>query len=263
MSMPILKLRQREIQKVELVKEIKGEIVGLGDTESQESKMVEPVTNRIDEGTGNKIGGGTCSRYTPIQIGVCSETRSAVEHPIRQPRGPPPIEELEAKPTALFQASKNFASRARLIHAGMQSIRIPDAHTKLEFCRLNKDHQASAYSGISNRSNQSPRPPPEPLPNLPQTLPSNPEPISNRRANLTGNQPFSGSRKSITSQIDLPSPPTTPRPSRLSPPSPPPSPRSSHTSPGSQEHLISAINSSSNTIQPEHPEKDKKIAESH
>ncbi|RAL67549.1 hypothetical protein DID88_008304 [Monilinia fructigena] len=250
MSMPILKLRQREIQKIELAKNIKGETVGLTDSES-ESKMVEPATNRIDEGTGKKTGSGTCSRHTPNQAGVGSETRSTVEHPTRQPHGPPPIEELRAKPTALYEGSKNFAFRARLLHAGMQSIRALDTHTKLESGRLNKDR--SIYSGISNMSNQSPRPPPESLLNLPRALLSNPEPISSRYANLTGNQVFSSSMKSITSQIDLPSPPTTPR---LSPPT-------SHPSSGSQEHLISATNASSNKLFNQNIRKDRRRSRSH
>lgn len=35
------------------------------------------------------------------------------EHPIRQPRGPPPLDELISKPTTRFEASKNFAIRTR------------------------------------------------------------------------------------------------------------------------------------------------------
>lgn len=37
----------------------------------------------------------------------------AGEHPIRQPRGPPSLEELVAKPTTSFEGSKNFAARQR------------------------------------------------------------------------------------------------------------------------------------------------------
>ena len=50
----------------------------------------------------------------------------AGEHPIRQPRGPPPLEELVAKPTSKFEGSKNFATRQRrravhnLVRAGME-----------------------------------------------------------------------------------------------------------------------------------------------
>ncbi|KAH7325765.1 hypothetical protein B0I35DRAFT_474503 [Stachybotrys elegans] len=49
----------------------------------------------------------------------------AGEHPIRQPRGPPSMDELKAKPTAKHEGSKNFASRTRrsavhnLVRAGL------------------------------------------------------------------------------------------------------------------------------------------------
>ncbi|KAK5000819.1 hypothetical protein LTR28_012979, partial [Elasticomyces elasticus] len=49
----------------------------------------------------------------------------AGEHPIRQPRGPPPMEELIALPTTKHEGSKNFATRQRrravqdLVRAGM------------------------------------------------------------------------------------------------------------------------------------------------
>ncbi|KAK5116936.1 hypothetical protein LTR62_006657 [Meristemomyces frigidus] len=37
----------------------------------------------------------------------------AGEHPVRQPRGPPPLEELIAAPTSKYEGSKNFATRQR------------------------------------------------------------------------------------------------------------------------------------------------------
>lgn len=37
----------------------------------------------------------------------------AGDHPIRQPRGPPPLEELVAQPTGNLEGSKNFAARQR------------------------------------------------------------------------------------------------------------------------------------------------------
>ncbi|KAI1322572.1 hypothetical protein F5Y16DRAFT_37870 [Xylariaceae sp. FL0255] len=49
----------------------------------------------------------------------------AGEHPIRQPRGPPALDELRAKPTAKHEGSKNFAARTRrsavhnLVKAGL------------------------------------------------------------------------------------------------------------------------------------------------
>ena len=50
----------------------------------------------------------------------------AGEHPIRQPRGPPSLEELTAKPTSKFEGSKNFVTRQRrravnnLVRAGLE-----------------------------------------------------------------------------------------------------------------------------------------------
>ncbi|EPE27342.1 hypothetical protein GLAREA_03257 [Glarea lozoyensis ATCC 20868] len=50
----------------------------------------------------------------------------AGEHPIRQPRGPPPLDELVSKPTTKFEGSKNFATRTRrnavhnLVRAGLE-----------------------------------------------------------------------------------------------------------------------------------------------
>ena len=48
------------------------------------------------------------------------------EHPTRQPRGPPPIDELQAAPTTKHEGSKNFAARQRrnavtnLVRAGIE-----------------------------------------------------------------------------------------------------------------------------------------------
>ncbi|CAJ2502180.1 Uu.00g095740.m01.CDS01 [Anthostomella pinea] len=49
----------------------------------------------------------------------------AGEHPIRQPRGPPALDELRSKPTSRYEGSKNFSARTRrsavhnLVKAGM------------------------------------------------------------------------------------------------------------------------------------------------
>ncbi|KAJ4144097.1 hypothetical protein NW765_001252 [Fusarium oxysporum] len=53
-------------------------------------------------------------------------TARAGEHPIRQPRGPPSLDELKAKPTAKHEGSKNFSARTRrsavhnLVRAGLE-----------------------------------------------------------------------------------------------------------------------------------------------
>ncbi|KUI62978.1 hypothetical protein VP1G_10099 [Cytospora mali] len=63
---------------------------------------------------------------TPLTGGYGPGQARAGEHPIRQPRGPPSIEELKAKPTANHEGSKNFAARTRrsalnnLMRAGIE-----------------------------------------------------------------------------------------------------------------------------------------------
>jgi len=68
---------------------------------------------------------------TPTASGFGPGQARAGEHPIRQPRGPPPLDELLAKPTTKFEGSKNFATRTRrnavhnLVRAGMERRRAP------------------------------------------------------------------------------------------------------------------------------------------
>ncbi|KAF4624230.1 hypothetical protein G7Y89_g13943 [Cudoniella acicularis] len=68
---------------------------------------------------------------TPSATGFGPGQARAGEHPIRQPRGPPPLDELISKPTTKFEGSKNFATRTRrnavhnLVRAGMERRRAP------------------------------------------------------------------------------------------------------------------------------------------
>ncbi|TAQ83339.1 hypothetical protein B7494_g8335 [Chlorociboria aeruginascens] len=68
---------------------------------------------------------------TPSVTGLGPGQSRAGEHPIRQPRGPPSLDELIAKPTTKFEGSKNFATRRRrsavhnLVRAGMERRRGP------------------------------------------------------------------------------------------------------------------------------------------
>jgi hypothetical protein len=68
---------------------------------------------------------------TPTASGFGPGQARAGEHPIRQPRGPPPLDELIAKPTTKFEGSKNFATRTRrsavhnLVRAGNERRRAP------------------------------------------------------------------------------------------------------------------------------------------
>ena len=68
---------------------------------------------------------------TPMTVGFGPGQGRAGEHPVRQPRGPPPLDELKAKPTTRFEGSKNFATRTRrsavnnLVRAGLERRRAP------------------------------------------------------------------------------------------------------------------------------------------
>ncbi|KAJ9421635.1 hypothetical protein QL093DRAFT_2098666 [Fusarium oxysporum] len=63
---------------------------------------------------------------TPLTGGYGPGQARAGEHPIRQPRGPPSLDELKAKPTAKHEGSKNFTARTRrsavhnLVRAGLE-----------------------------------------------------------------------------------------------------------------------------------------------
>ncbi|KAH8589670.1 hypothetical protein B0O99DRAFT_522768 [Bisporella sp. PMI_857] len=68
---------------------------------------------------------------TPMASGFGPGQARAGEHPIRQPHGPPPLDELRAKPTTKFEGSKNFATRTRrsavnnLVRAGLERRKAP------------------------------------------------------------------------------------------------------------------------------------------
>jgi hypothetical protein len=78
---------------------------------------------------------GPKSAYLPRTVGIPPTPLTgtfgpgqgrAGEHPMRQPRGPPAMEELKEKPTTKFDGSKNFATRQRrqalssLVRAGLE-----------------------------------------------------------------------------------------------------------------------------------------------
>ncbi|KAL6905119.1 hypothetical protein GGI43DRAFT_421349 [Trichoderma evansii] len=68
----------------------------------------------------------TATFPTPANGGYGPGQARAGEHPIRQPRGPPSMDELKTKPTAKHEGSKNFATRTRrsavhnLVRAGLE-----------------------------------------------------------------------------------------------------------------------------------------------
>ncbi|KAG5924508.1 hypothetical protein E4U42_004630 [Claviceps africana] len=63
---------------------------------------------------------------TPLTGSYGPGQARAGEHPVRQPRGPPSLDELKSKPTAKHEGSKNFATRTRrsavhnLVRAGLE-----------------------------------------------------------------------------------------------------------------------------------------------
>jgi hypothetical protein len=86
----------------------------------------------------------------------------AGEHPIRQPRGPPNFEELQAKPTTKFKDGKNFATRQRrravhsLVRAGIERRGVrsgssgsmtPASETEITFSISSDNDSDSVHSG--------------------------------------------------------------------------------------------------------------------
>ncbi|KAL9583549.1 MAG: hypothetical protein Q9212_002640 [Teloschistes hypoglaucus] len=77
---------------------------------------------------GPKTGGPKTSGFpqTPMTGTFGPGQARAGDHPVRQPRGPPALEELIARPTSKHEGSKNFATRQRrravnnLVRAGIE-----------------------------------------------------------------------------------------------------------------------------------------------
>lgn len=72
-------------------------------------------THNLSAGEPPKSAGPKTANFpvTPLTGGYGPGQARAGEHPIRQPRGPPSIEELKAKPTSKMEGSKNFVARTR------------------------------------------------------------------------------------------------------------------------------------------------------
>lgn len=85
----------------------------------------------VDSGARTSVPKAAGYPATPMTGTFGPGQGRAGEHPIRQPRGPPPLDELRAKPTSKFEGSKNFATRQRrnavhnLVRAGMERRRVP------------------------------------------------------------------------------------------------------------------------------------------
>ncbi|SMQ45763.1 unnamed protein product [Zymoseptoria tritici ST99CH_3D7] len=81
------------------------------------SLAINPCSNVSDgpKTSSNAVFGSQRSVFppTPMTGTFGPGAARAGEHPIRQPRGPPPLEELTAAPTSQMEGSKNFATRQR------------------------------------------------------------------------------------------------------------------------------------------------------
>ena len=122
------------------------------------------------------------------------------EHPIRQPRGPPSLEELVAKPTSNCEGSKNFATRQRrralnnLVRAGAErrtgtrgeDFGTPTSEREITFSASDTDSVRSGSASLSGK------------PSL-GNLRSSPGAIGSERASLKERSRERGSVDSYTS----------------------------------------------------------------
>ena len=89
----------------------------------QSQSVSSPAASEVATPTGSKFSGVP---QTPMTGTFGPGQNRSGEHPIRQPRGPPALEELLSKPTAKHEGSKNFATRQRrravhnLVRAGLE-----------------------------------------------------------------------------------------------------------------------------------------------
>lgn len=94
-----------------------------GHRKSVSSVAHKSISLDASKASGLRSAGGP---QTPINGTFGLGHGRAGEHPTRQPRGPPPLEELIASPTAKHEGSKNFATRQRrravfsLVRAGAE-----------------------------------------------------------------------------------------------------------------------------------------------
>ncbi|KAK0652485.1 hypothetical protein B0T16DRAFT_323435 [Cercophora newfieldiana] len=81
------------------------------------------ATEEAPRGSGPKTASFP---LTPMTAGYGPGQARAGEHPVRQPRNPPSMDELKSKPTAKHEGSKNFVTRTRrsainnLVRAGLE-----------------------------------------------------------------------------------------------------------------------------------------------
>ncbi|KAF4120085.1 hypothetical protein GMORB2_3496 [Geosmithia morbida] len=96
----------------------------------KKASSLAPVNSSLASGNSSTVppsaGPKSAFPITPMTGGYGPGQGRAGEHPIRQPRGPPSMDELKLKPTAKYEGSKNFAARTRrsavhnLVRAGLE-----------------------------------------------------------------------------------------------------------------------------------------------
>ena len=90
------------------------------------SSLNSGLASGVTEGPKSSLPKSAGFPMTPMTGTFGPGQARAGEHPIRQPRGPPSMEELVAKPTSNHEGSKNFATRQRrravnnLVKAGLE-----------------------------------------------------------------------------------------------------------------------------------------------
>lgn len=112
---------------------------------------------------------------TPMTGGFGPGQNRAGDHPVRQPRGPPSLEDLVDKPTSKHEGSKNFVTRQRrravhnLVRAGIDrraasrgsnsidSVGTPSSECDITFSISSSDNESDS---IGSRSESSSRPSP-------------------------------------------------------------------------------------------------------
>ena len=117
-------------------------------------------TSRANSNNSTTIGSGLGSGRpaaamppTPLTGTFGPGQNRAGEHPIRQPRGPPSLEDLLAKPTSKIEGSKNFAARQRrravhsLVRAGIERRGETTTTTR-------SNHSGSSSGGSSTPSSE-------------------------------------------------------------------------------------------------------------
>lgn len=136
------------------------------------SSLANVITNGLPAETENGLRSAlpkTAGIPATLMTGTFGPGGSrAGEHPTRQPRNPPNIEELRAKPTSKHEGSKNFATRQRrsavhnLVRAGLERRRAPGSGStgsispisetgEFQFVQTSSGENSDTDSGRSGR----------------------------------------------------------------------------------------------------------------